>query len=103
MWEFINFIANDPSYLAATTIFCMLVIGASLWLFTKSLMIGLVGFEVINCWNLTILVTSPWLGLDIEPFIPWWLSVTLFIFPLIALAFFRIITMEFPKDEGQDD
>ena len=64
---------------------CMAVFGLAGRLITGSLLVGIFLAESINCLNLTIIVTSPWIGLDTKPFYSLWMTLFILFVPYVIL------------------
>lgn len=82
----INFIMGlSETQIQITSILCMLLMFWCIYLFTRSLLLGLLAFESLNIWNITVSVTT-WLDLGLKPFLPMWLSLVLLVLPLIIVT-----------------
>ncbi len=83
--------ANSLSDISVTIIYLVFMAGLVVFGRQESghWMIGIMLAEVINIWNLTIYLTS-WLGLEIKPFMPLWITIILLIMPFIVLMINRI-------------
>ena len=80
-------IMAHPILVEVVSMGCMLALGALFWRLGYSVLRGIIGFEILNCVNLTLHITK-WAGLSPAPFMSLWISLVLLFAPFVILFFF---------------